>query len=130
MPSSATSPSGGPTGPLLHISNTVVARVAAYYTCQVPGVLRLRPDLAQMLTSVASRLFPARDGEARVPTDGVTATVEDGRAEISIAVVTRWGRNCRDIADQVQDQVAERVHSYTGLPTTVSITITDVDCDT
>ncbi len=127
MPSSATPPDGAPTHPRLHVSDTVVARVAAYHACRVPGVLRLRPNLAQSMASIATRLFPLRDGEHRIPTDGVTAVVEDGRAEVSIALVTRWGRNCRDIAEQVQDQVAEQVRSYTGLPATVSITITDVD---
>jgi uncharacterized alkaline shock family protein YloU len=127
MPSPATPPDGEPTHPQLHISDTVVARVAAYHAYQVPGVLRLRPDLAQSMASIATRLFPPREGEHRIPTDGVTATVEDNRAEISIALVTRWGHNCRDIAEQVQDHVAEHVHSYTGLPATVSITITDVD---
>ncbi len=116
-----------PTHPPLHVSDTVVARVAAYHACRIPGVLRLRPDLAQSMVSIATRLFPPRDGEHRISTDGVIATVEDGRAEISIALVTRWGRNCRDIAEQVQDQVAEQVRSYTGLPATVTITITDVD---
>jgi uncharacterized alkaline shock family protein YloU len=116
-----------PTHLELHVSGTVVARVAAYYACQMPGVVRLRPDLAQTMASIATRLFPPRDGEYRIPTDGVTAVVEDGRAEISITLVSRWGRNCRDIAEQVQDEVAEQVRSYTGLTATVSVTITDVD---
>jgi uncharacterized alkaline shock family protein YloU len=81
------------------------------------------------MASIATRLFPPRDGKDRIPTDGVTATVEHGHAKISITLVTRWGRNCRDIAEQVQDHVAEQVYSYTGLPATVSITITDVDYD-
>ncbi|MGH3902526.1 MAG: Asp23/Gls24 family envelope stress response protein [Pseudonocardiaceae bacterium] len=127
MPSSATPPNGAPTHPHLNVSDIVVARVAAYHACRVPGVLRLRPNLAQSMASIATRLFTSRDGEHRIPTDGVTAVVEDGRAEISIALVTRWGRNCRDIAEHVQDQVAEQVRAYTGLPATVSITITDVD---
>lgn len=123
MPSSATPP----LQPQLHISDTVVARVAAYHACRIPGVRRLRPDLAQSMASIATRLFPPGDDEARISIDGVTATVKDGRAEISLTLVIRWGRNCRDIAEQVQDQVAEQVHSYTGLPATVSVTITDID---
>jgi uncharacterized alkaline shock family protein YloU len=123
MPSSATPP----LQPQLHISDTVLARVAAYHACRVPGVRRLRPDLAQSMASIATKLFPPRDDEDRISIDGVTATVEDGRAEISLTLVTRWGRNCRDIAEQVQDQVAEQVRSYTGLPATVSVTITAID---
>ncbi len=129
MPSSATPPDGVPIHPQLHVSDTVVARVAAYHASRVPGVLRLRPNLAQSMAGIATRLFPPRDGEHRIPTDGVTAVVEEGHAEISIALVTRWGRNCCDVAEHVQDQVAEQVRSYTGLAATVSVTITDVDYD-
>ncbi len=124
MPSPTTPPGGTPTAPQLHVSDTVVARVAAYHACRVPGVLRLRPNLAQSMASIAIRLFP--HGEHRVPTHGVTAVVEDGHAEISIALIIKWGHNCRDVAEQVQARVAEEVHSYTGLPATVTITITDV----
>ncbi|HZA15370.1 MAG TPA: Asp23/Gls24 family envelope stress response protein [Pseudonocardiaceae bacterium] len=129
MPSPTTPADGAPTPPQLHVSDTVVARVAAYHACRVPGVFRLRPNLAQSMASIATRLFPPRDGEHRIPTDGVTAVIEDGHAEISIVLITRWGHNCRDIAEQVQAQVAEEVHSYTGLPATVTITITDVSYD-
>lgn len=116
-----------PIHPQLHVSDTVVARIAAYHACRVPGVLRLRPDLAQTMAGIATQLLRPRDGKHRIPTDGVTAIVEDGRAEISIALVIRWGRNCRDVAEQVQEQVAEQVRSYTGLLATVSIMITEVD---
>ena len=129
MTSSATPSDGAPAHPQLRVSDTVVARVAAYHACRIPGVLRLRPNLAQSMASIATRLFPPRDGEDRIPTDGVTAVIEDGHAEINITLITRWGHNCRDIAEQVQDQVAEEVHSYTGLPATVTITITDVSYD-
>ena len=129
MPSPTTPADGAPTPPQLHVSDTVVARVAAYHACRVPGVLRLRPNLAQSMASIATRLFPPRDGEHRIPTDGVTAVIEDGHAEINITLITRWGHNCRDIAEQVQGQVAQEVHSYTGLPATVTITITDVSYD-
>lgn len=123
----ATHRDGVPAQSQLHVSDTVIARVAAYYACRVPGVLRLRPNLAQSMTGVASRLLTFRDGEHRISTDGVTAVVEGGRAEINVSVITRWGRNCRDLAEQIQRQVAEQVQSYTGLPATVSVTITDVD---
>lgn len=126
MPSAAP-PDDPPNHPRIHVSDTVVARVAAYHAGRVPGVRRLHPDLAQTMVNVATRLFPPHDGEPRIPTDGVTATVAEGRAEISIALVAQWGRNCRDIAEQIQDQVTEQVRSYTGLPATVTITITDID---
>ena len=113
----------------LNVSDTAVARVAAYYASRVPGVRRLRPDLAQTIAGLAPRLIPPRNVENQIPSDGVTAAVDDDRAEISITLVTRWGRNCRDVAEQVQDHVAEQVCSYTGLAAAVSITIAQVDYD-
>jgi uncharacterized alkaline shock family protein YloU len=129
MPSSTTpdGADGVPTPLQLHISDTVVARVAAYHACRVPGVRRLCPDLAQSMARIATRLFAPRDGAHRMPTDGVTATVENGRAQISITLVIQWGRNCRDIAEQVQDRVTEQIGAYTGLPAIVTVTITGVD---
>lgn len=127
MPSPATPPDGEQASQQLHISDTVVARVAAYHAYRVPGVRRLRPNLAQSMTSIATRLLPPRDGEPRISTDGVTAIVEKGRTEISITLVAQYGHNCCDIAEQVQNQVAEQVRSYTGLTTTVNVTITGVD---
>ncbi|MGH3914924.1 MAG: Asp23/Gls24 family envelope stress response protein [Pseudonocardiaceae bacterium] len=127
MPPHANTPDGPSIHSRLQISDTVVARVAAYYACRVPGVLRLRPDLTQTMTGIAIRLLSPDDSAHRIPTDGVTAVVADGRARINITLVSRWGHNCRDLAEQVQDEVAEQVRSYTGLPTTVSITITHVE---
>src|SRR3712207_113113 len=73
MPSPATPPGGGPAHPQPSVSDTVAARVAAYYAGKVPGVRRLRPSLAQSLVSVTTRLFSPRDREPRISTDGVTA---------------------------------------------------------
>jgi uncharacterized alkaline shock family protein YloU len=88
--------------------------------------------VACLLTNVCivTRLFPTHDGQGHIPTDGVTATVNNNHAKITITLITQWGYNCRDLTEQVQDHVAEQVHAYTGLPTTISVTITNVDYDT
>lgn len=93
------------------VGETLVARVAADRAGRVPGVLALRPDVKGLLS--------------RRP-DGVTASVADGRAEVSVTIATRLGHRCADVAVDVQRAVADAVTAYTGLPATVSVTIAEV----
>ena len=118
----------------LHVGDAVVARVAAHHARRVPGVVALRPDLAQALlglagSAIARRLgHPDRDRGA-LPADGVHAAVQDGAAEVSITLATRLGHNCRDVAQAVQREVAAEVHAYTGLDVVVRVTVAEVLLD-
>lgn len=114
-------------GRQVRVNDTVVARVAAHCARQVPGVAGLRPDLAQSMLGIASRFFEYRDRERRIPTDGVTVTIEDGHASIAITLVTRFDHNCRDVAQAVQDRVSDAVRAYTGLTATVAVTVAEVE---
>lgn len=93
------------------VGERLVARLAAHRALDVPGVLALRPDVLG--------LFSRRP-------DGVTAAVVDGRAEVSVTIATRLGHRCADVAVDVQRAVADAVTAYTGLSTTVSVTIAEV----
>lgn len=94
------------------VGETLVARVAAERASRVAGVLALRPSLRSLI----SRTAP----------DGVTASVIDGTAEVSVTVAVRLGYRCADLAVAVQQAVADAVAAHTGLPTTVSVTIAEV----
>jgi uncharacterized alkaline shock family protein YloU len=48
---------------------------------------------------------------------------------VSVAVVTRLGHNCRDLAQAVQREVAAELASYTGLSTVVTVTIVEILLD-
>lgn len=117
----------GDSGVQLRVGEAAVARVAADRTRRVPGVVALRADLARTLLGAAGSML-GRDRGA-LPTDGVTASVDGGGAEVSVAVVTRLGYNCRDLAQEVQRVVAAEVVAYTGLSVVVRVTIAEVLLD-
>jgi uncharacterized alkaline shock family protein YloU len=93
------------------VGETLVERLAADRARGVPGVLELRPSLLRLIKKAP---------------DGVVASIVDGRAEVSVTIATRFGHRCADVAVDVQRGVADAVTAYTGLPTTVSVTIAEV----
>jgi len=110
----------------LHVSDVVVARLAAAAAREVPGVLALRPDLGQALLGLAGSLF-ARHGDSPFDERGGASAVVDGdRAQVTLTVATALGHNCRDLATAVQRAVVARVADRTGLVATVTVTIADV----
>ena len=111
----------------LHVGDAVVARVAAHRARLVPGVVALRPDLAQTLIGIAGTVLG--QDRSRPPLQGVSATVHGRSAEVSITIVTRLGHNCRDLAVAVQREVAAEVSAYTGLDVVVRVTVADVLLD-
>lgn len=111
----------------LHVGDTVVARVAAHRARSVPGVVALRPDLAQTLLEIAGSALG--QDRSRLPVDGASARVQGRSAEVSLSIVTRLGHNCRDLAVAVQREVAAEVSAYTGLEVRVTVTVVDVLLD-
>jgi uncharacterized alkaline shock family protein YloU len=108
----------------LRVGDSAVARIAAQRAALVPGVVGLRADLAQVLLGVAGTVLG--QDRSRLPTDGVNAVVSGGSVEVSVTLVTRLGHNCRDVAREVQREVAAAVTAQTGLSATVTVTIADV----
>jgi len=108
----------------MHVSDAVVARVAAQQAQRVPGVVALRADLGQALLGIAGSVL----GQDRptLSADGVGATVNGRSAEVSVTIVTRLGHNCRDLAQAVQREVAAEVSAYTALDVHVQVTIADI----
>jgi uncharacterized alkaline shock family protein YloU len=111
----------------MHVGDAVVARVAARRARMVPGVVELRADLTQTLLGMAGSVL--HQDRSWLPTDGVSAVVHGGSAEVSVTVVTRLGHNCRDLARAVQREVMAEVSAYTGLDALVTVTIADVLTD-
>lgn len=130
MTPSGPTPDSEPTAQV-HVADIVIARVAAYYARQVPGVAALQPDLAQSMLGLAGRMLGGRqDSDPALSTDGVDVDIDGQTARIEITAMTRLGYNCRDIAEAIQQLVAAQVAAHTGLTATVTVTITDIDLDT
>lgn len=129
-----TPPRQGPddeAAPKVHVADTVIAKIAAYYTRKVPGVFALQPDLTQTVLGFAGWMLGShQDGDSALSTDGVDVDVDGQTAQIQISLITRLGYNCRDIAEAIQQQVTGQVATHTGLIATVSVTITDIDLGT
>ncbi|MFC5948180.1 Asp23/Gls24 family envelope stress response protein [Pseudonocardia lutea] len=120
-----------PAGPpvRLTVGDAVVARLAAAAAREVPGVVALRPDLAQTLLGLAGSLLGDRSGGDALSAAGASAAVDGRRAEIALTLVTTLGHNARDLCAAVQRAVAERVRADTGLDAVVSVTVADVLLD-
>lgn len=120
-------PDAGP-GVDVRITDTVIARIAAYYTRQVPGVAALHPGMAQSMLGLAGRLLGSRREVAdTLSTAGVTVDVDGQTTRIAVAVTLRAGYNCRDTAEAIQTQVGDHVTTQTGVATIVTVTITDIE---
>jgi uncharacterized alkaline shock family protein YloU len=112
----------------LTVGDAVVARLAAAAAREVPGVVALRPALAQTLLGLAGSLLGDRSDGA-LSAAGASAAVQAGRAEIALTLVTTLGHNARDLSAAVQRAVAARVRHETGLDAVVTVTIADVLLD-
>jgi len=114
----------------IRVADTVIARIAAYYTRQVPGVAALHPGMAQSMLGLAGRLLGSRREVAEtLSTAGVTVDADDQAARIAITAILRAGYNCRDTAEAIQTQVGAHITTQTGLATIVTVTITDIEFD-
>lgn len=130
----------------VRISNGVVAKIAAYHAQQIPGVSRLqprpaaaaarrvgyvartatRPDTTGPRSSSAVQL-----SSSPVPlnADGVQADVDDHHhtATISIDIVIDAGYPCLPTATAIQRDVDSNIRTATGLSTTVTVNIVDIN---
>jgi uncharacterized alkaline shock family protein YloU len=114
----------------VRVADTVIARIAAHYTRQVPGVAALHPGMAQHMLGLAGRLLGSRREVAEtLSTAGVSVDVDDQAAQVAITVTLRAGYNCRDTAEAIQTHVSDHITTQTGLATIVTITITDIEFD-
>ncbi len=109
----------------LHVGDAAAAWLAAAAARTVPGVVDLRPDLAQALVGVAGAVLGS-DRVRAFATAGVTAAVTGGTVEVAVTVVTRIGANCRDVAEAVQRAVAAELAAQAGLAARVTVTVADV----
>ncbi|MFC5996794.1 Asp23/Gls24 family envelope stress response protein [Pseudonocardia hispaniensis] len=106
-----------------HVGERLLARLAARHARQVPGVVGVYPGRVPAPPDLAG---PARGHPAVA---GASARVDDGSAEVTIAIITRLGESCRDVAVAVQEAVGAALSRDTGLTVEVRVVITDVLLD-
>ncbi len=130
----------------VRISNGVVAKIAAYHAQQIPGVSRLQPRpaaaaaqrIGQVVRTVtepdsagprSSTAVPLSSSAGPLNADGVQADVDDHHhtATISIDIVIDAGHPCLPTAAAIQQDVDTHIRSATGLSTTVTVNIVDIN---
>lgn len=110
--------------PPVQISEDVVVKIAAYHASQIPGVSRLRRrPVAQAVHRVAQLVRPYASSE------GVQAEIDDDNhtASIEIDIVIQADYPCLKAANAIQQQVDTHIWASTGLRTTVTVNIVDLD---
>lgn len=113
----------------IHIADEVVAKMVAHYTLTVPGVVALRPGLANSVANLAGRFVrPGNDDPTNLSTDGVTVAVDDNErtATVTVDVVLELGVPLLEVAKHIQQQIGANLQHTTGLAAITTINIVDV----
>jgi len=110
----------------LHVADTAVARIAAARAQSVPGVVTMRGGLGHAVRGAADSALRRQQS---LPPEGARATVSDGEAEVSLTIVTRIGRPCREVAEAVQHAVRAELAEQAGIEAAVHVTVADVLLD-
>ncbi len=95
-----------PAVPSIHVSHDAIAGIVAQTAMDVEGVAELGGNLVSGLHDILGR---------HATTRGVHVDVVDGRVDLSVHLVVRYGVRIPDVAQHVQQQVKAEVEHATGL---------------
>lgn len=110
------------------IADTVVAKVAAIATREMPGVYAMGAGLTRAFGVVRDRIPGA--GSTSI-TQGVTVEVGERQAAIDLDMIVEYGISIPDLAAGVRRNVINAVERICGLEVTeVNISVGDVHLDT
>jgi uncharacterized alkaline shock family protein YloU len=115
---STSPPPGAPAGPTVRhvVREPVIAAIAAHAALGVPGVLRMEPSLAGLVTSMTRSIRQRLAGVDAAPTDGARAEVDGGRVWLEIALAIGRRDQAAEVGQAVQRAVVEAVWEATGYP--------------
>ena len=108
------------------ISSSVVAKIAALATQEIPGVQALGKTLSRTFGSIRSKV----PGAAAATAQGVSVEVGERQAAVDIDIVCYYGQSIVETADAIRQNVIERIEGMTGLEVVeVNINIDDLHID-
>jgi uncharacterized alkaline shock family protein YloU len=96
------------------VREPVIAAIAAHAAAGVPGVRRLEPDLAGLVTSMTRSIRQRLAGLDAAPAEGVRAEVDGGQVWLEVAVAIRGHKTAAATGQAVQRAVAKAVRDATG----------------
>jgi uncharacterized alkaline shock family protein YloU len=104
------------------IANGVVTKIAGIAAREVAGVYKLGGGVARALGSVTQRL-PGGENQAQ----GVSVETGETEAAVDVTVVVEYGESIPNVAQQIRDNIAQRIEGLTGLQVTqVNVEVNDL----
>jgi uncharacterized alkaline shock family protein YloU len=104
------------------IADTVVGKVAGFATREVPGVYQMGSGTTRALGAVTQRV-----GLADERNQGVSVEVGEREAAVDLTIVVEYGESIPQIAQQIRDNVINRIEGITGLSVTeVNVEVNDL----
>jgi uncharacterized alkaline shock family protein YloU len=104
------------------IAESVVGKVAGFATREVPGVYQMGSGTTRAVGAVTQRV-----GLADERNQGVSVEVGEQEAAVDLTIVVDYGESIPKIAQEIRDNVINRIEGITGLSVTeVNVQVTDV----
>ena len=105
------------------ISSSVVAKIAAMSTQEIPGVQAMGKSMSRAFGAIRSKVPGASPATAQ----GVSVEVGERQAAIDIDIVCYYGQSIVETADAIRQNVIERIEGMTGLEVVeVNISVDDL----
>jgi uncharacterized alkaline shock family protein YloU len=105
------------------ISSSVVAKIAALSTQEIPGVQAMGKSVTRAFGAIRSKVPGASPATAQ----GVSVEVGERQAAIDIDIVCYYGQSIVETADAIRQNVIERIEGMTSLEVVeVNITVDDL----
>lgn len=122
---------GGPGGARLktdrgttQIADSVVSKIAALATREIPGVQSMGRGLSRAFGSLRGRMPGASTDSS---TQGIAVEVGERQAAVDIDIVVYYGQSVVEVSEAVRANVIERIETMTGLEVTeVNIAVDDL----
>lgn len=109
-----------------HIADTVVAKIAAFATREIPGVHSMGRGMTRKIGALRAMV----PGQSEALTQGVTVEVGEKQAAIDLDIVTWYGESIIEVTEAVRRNVIERIEGMCGLEVVeVNIHVDDVHID-
>ena len=105
------------------ISSSVVAKIAAISTQEIPGVQAMGKNMTRAFGAIRSKVPGASPATAQ----GVSVEVGERQAAIDIDIVCYYGQSIVETADAIRQNVIERIEGMTGLEVVeVNVSVDDL----
>jgi uncharacterized alkaline shock family protein YloU len=93
------------------IASSVVAKIAALATQEIPGVQAMGKSLSRTFGTIRAKVPGASQADAQ----GVSVEVGERQAAVDIDIVVEYGHSIVEVAEAIRQNVIDRIEGMTGL---------------